>query len=92
MHIREAVLIEEKAMPTYDYRCDGCGHRFESFRPMTDPEASCPICGKPAERLISAGAGFLFKGSGFYITDYRSAEYRNKKQLERNPSVEKTSP
>jgi putative FmdB family regulatory protein len=75
-------------MPTYDYKCPACGHRFENFRPMADPEADCPICGTKAERLISAGAGFLFKGSGFYITDHRSSEYKRKADQDRTPSVD----
>ena len=74
-------------MPTYDYKCPGCGHRFESFRPMTDPEADCPICGSKAKRLISAGAGFLFKGSGFYITDHRSPEYKRKADQDKASTV-----
>ena len=49
---------------------------------MTDPEADCPVCGVQAERLISGGAGFLFKGPGFYITDHRSSEYRQKAERE----------
>lgn len=57
-------------MPTYEYRCPD-GHRFEKFQKMTDKvRAKCPVCGKPAERMISGGAGLVFKGSGFYITDY----------------------
>jgi len=65
-------------MPTYEYRCPE-GHRFEVFQKMSDdPAASCPECGAAAERLISAGAGFLFKGGGFYITDYRSSDYKEK--------------
>lgn len=75
-------------MPTYDYKCPACDQRFESFRPMTDPEADCPLCGSKAERLISAGAGFLFKGSGFYITDHRSSEYKKKADQDRTPSVD----
>jgi len=66
-------------MPTYEYRCPSCGHRFELFQRMSDtPGAPCPSCGEAAERLLSAGAGFLFKGDGFYITDYRSDDYRKK--------------
>ncbi|MEX0979814.1 MAG: FmdB family zinc ribbon protein, partial [Gemmatimonadota bacterium] len=58
-------------------------HTFELFQRMSDaPAADCPECGKPAERLLSAGAGFLFKGSGFYITDYRSDSYRKKAESE----------
>jgi len=57
-------------MPTYEYECPS-GHQFELFQKMTDkPRAKCPVCGKPATRLISGGAGLVFKGSGFYITDY----------------------
>jgi putative FmdB family regulatory protein len=57
-------------MPTYEYRCPN-GHTFEKFQKISDkPKARCPTCGKPAERLISGGAGLVFKGSGFYITDY----------------------
>jgi putative FmdB family regulatory protein len=57
-------------MPTYDYQCPE-GHVFEKFQKMTEkPRAKCPVCGKPAVRKISGGAGLVFKGSGFYITDY----------------------
>jgi putative FmdB family regulatory protein len=63
-------------MPTYEYRCPE-GHEFERFQRMSDPpEAACPECGAPATRLLSGGGGFLFKGEGFYITDYRSDSYR----------------
>ena len=69
-------------MPTYDYECSK-GHRFEVFQKMSDePVASCPKCGEAAQRLISGGAGFLFKGDGFYITDYRSDEYKKKASAE----------
>lgn len=69
-------------MPTYDYEC-AKGHRFELFQKMSDdPVAVCPECGADAQRLISGGAGFLFKGEGFYITDYRSDEYKKKASAE----------
>ena len=64
-------------MPTYEYRCTACNHEFEKFQRMSEePGAECPECGKPAERRLSGGAGLLFKGSGFYITDYRSDGYK----------------
>jgi putative FmdB family regulatory protein len=63
-------------MPTYEYRCPE-GHVFDVFQRMSDdPVADCPECGKAAERQLSAGAGLLFKGEGFYITDYRSESYK----------------
>lgn len=69
-------------MPTYDYECSE-GHRFEVFQRISDdPVAECPECGAEARRLISGGAGFLFKGEGFYITDYRSDEYKKKASSE----------
>lgn len=69
-------------MPTYDYECRK-GHRFELFQKMSDePVAKCPDCGAEAQRLISGGAGFLFKGDGFYITDYRSDDYKKKASSE----------
>ncbi|HUQ71675.1 MAG TPA: zinc ribbon domain-containing protein [Planctomycetaceae bacterium] len=65
-------------MPTYDYTCDACEHAWEEFQSIKAPATrKCPTCGKSkARRLISAGAGILFKGSGFYITDYRSDSYK----------------
>ena len=69
-------------MPTYEYRCPN-GHEFEVFQRISDePGAACPECGEPAERQISAGAGFLFKGEGFYITENRSADYKKKASTE----------
>jgi len=72
-------------MPTYDYRCKDCGHEFELFQSMKDrPKRKCPECGKPKlERLIGTGAGIIFKGSGFYETDYRSADYKKKAEAEK---------
>ena len=70
-------------MPTYEYRCRDCGREFEVFQRMSDrPGAPCPDCGHGAERLISGGAGVLFKGDGFYITDYRSEDYRKRAREE----------
>lgn len=64
-------------MPTYEYRCTACRHEFEKFQRMSDePRAECPACGQESERRLSAGAGLIFKGSGFYITDYRSESYK----------------
>lgn len=63
----------ELGMPTYEYRCASCGHEFERFQKISDePVRECPACGEAAaERRISAGGGVVFKGSGFYATDYR---------------------
>ena len=65
-------------MPTYDYQCDACGHTFEEFQSMKDePLKKCPACKKnKLRRLIGTGAAVLFKGSGFYQTDYRSDSYK----------------
>jgi len=64
-------------MPTYEYQCTKCGHRFEKLQSIKDqPLKTCPVCNAPAERLIGTGAGLIFKGAGFYATEYRSSEYR----------------
>lgn len=64
-------------MPTYEYVCDKCGHEFELFQKMTDPvKKRCPRCRSNLRRRIGTGAGILFKGSGFYATDYRSPDYK----------------
>lgn len=65
-------------MPTYDYECTACQHKFEQFQSITAaPLRKCPECGKnKLKRLIGTGAGVIFKGSGFYITDYRSDSYK----------------
>ena len=76
-------------MPTYEYRCPD-GHDFERFfRKISDApaEVACPVCGKIAERRMSAGAGLLFKGSGFYSTDYRSESYKAAAKKESAPKA-----
>ncbi len=74
-------------MPTYEYECRDCGHRFETFQSITDAALKkCPACGKRAlRRLIGAGATVIFKGSGFYQTDYRSDAYRKSAEKEKPP-------
>ena len=66
------------AMPTYDYECDACGHALELFQGINDPiKKKCPECGKnKLKRLFGTGAAIVFKGSGFYQTDYRSEGYK----------------
>ena len=66
-------------MPTYDYICDACGHEFEAFESIkADPQRTCPTCHvEKLRRKIGAGAAILFKGSGFYQTDYRSESYKS---------------
>lgn len=69
-------------MPTYEYQCRN-GHRFDLFQKMSEePRAECPQCGAESQRVISGGAGFLFKGEGFYITDYRSESYKKEASKE----------
>jgi len=73
-------------MPAYDYKCDACGHTFEAVHSIkADTLKDCPECKKKGtvQRLISAGAGFLFRGSGFYITDYRSDSYSKAAKAEK---------
>lgn len=75
-------------MPTYDFKCHACGHTFEAVQSMTAPPLKkCPACGKPRlERLIGMGAAVLFKGSGFYETDYRSQSYKKAAEAETKPA------
>ena len=77
-------------MPTYDYRCSKCGHRFELFHAITDDSPKrCPKCRSRSVRVPAGGAGLLFKGSGFYVTDHRSKSYRERAKEERpKPSSE----
>ena len=75
-------------MPTYEYQCPE-GHAFEKFQKMTEkPRAKCPVCGKPATRKISGGAGLVFKGSGFYITDYGKDGKGPRKAESEKPAAE----
>jgi putative FmdB family regulatory protein len=80
-------------MPTYEYRCPKCGTEFEAFQKITSkPVAKCPKCGAKAQRLMSAGAGLVFKGSGFYLTDYGRSGQKAKSDAERSASsAEKSS-
>ena len=80
-------------MPTYEYECQKCGHAFEKFQSMRDaPIKKCPVCGKlSVKRLLGAGAGLIFKGSGFYETDYRSASYQAAAKADKEP-VKASSP
>jgi putative FmdB family regulatory protein len=75
-------------MPTYDYACSACGHRFEEFQSMSaDPLKKCPACKKQKlERLIGPGAGVIFKGSGFYQTDYRGSSYASDAKKDEAPA------
>jgi putative FmdB family regulatory protein len=72
-------------MPTYDYQCDACDHKFEEFQSITaKPLKKCPQCGKPKlRRLFGTGAAVIFKGSGFYQTDYRSESYQKEASAEK---------
>lgn len=71
-------------MPTYEYKCFACEHQFEQFQSITaEPLKRCPACGKlKLKRLLGTGAGLIFKGSGFYITDYRSESYKSAAKAE----------
>jgi putative FmdB family regulatory protein len=75
-------------MPTYEYKCTACGHAFERFQSIkAAPIKKCPECGKnKVKRLIGIGAGLLFKGSGFYITDYRPESYNTAAKADAPPS------
>ena len=73
-------------MPTYEYECEKCGITFEEFQRITaKPLKKCHKCGGPVTRLIGAGAGVIFKGSGFYATDYRSENYKKAAKKDKEP-------
>ena len=81
-------------MPTYEYQCNACGHRFDELQSFSDaPLKKCPKCKKnKLQRLIGTGAAILFKGSGFYQTDYRSESYKSAAQADKPAaSTEKTA-
>ena len=80
-------------MPTYDYRCQACNHKFEEFQSITAKTLrKCPECGKlKLQRLIGIGAGVIFKGSGFHETDYRSDSYKKDAKTEADKSKPKST-
>lgn len=74
-------------MPTYEYECDKCGHKFEAFQTMTaKPVKKCPECGGKVTRLLGAGSGIIFKGSGFYQTDYKNSSRGSSKSCDKSKS------
>jgi len=82
-------IFEETFMPTYEYECGACGHRFEKFQPITAKAIrKCPACGKmKVRRLLGTGGAVLFKGPGFYATDYRSASYKKAAKKEKDSAA-----
>ncbi|GAH37223.1 unnamed protein product [marine sediment metagenome] len=78
-------------MPTYDYICENCACKFEQFQAIkAKPIRKCPACGKrELKRLIGSGSGIIFKGSGFYQTDYRSESYKKGEKSEKSSTAEK---
>jgi putative FmdB family regulatory protein len=77
-------------MPTYEYECQKCSHRFELFQSMkAEPVKQCPECKGAVKRLIGLGGGILFKGSGFYQTDHRSSSYKKKEESDKAPEPAK---
>lgn len=75
-------------MPTYEYECRKCGHEFEQFQRISDPPLKrCPKCRGAVQRKIGTGAGLIFKGSGFYTTDYRSEGYKKAAQSDSAPAA-----
>jgi len=79
-------------MPTYDYECQKCGYEFEAFQQMSaEPLKTCPECKGKVQRLIGTGAGLLFKGTGFYETDYRSESYKSGEKKAKDSSSESSA-
>jgi putative FmdB family regulatory protein len=96
-NVRRALAVADRktqrgdgfAMPTYEYRCDACGHQFDELQSFSDPVLKkCPQCKKPKlQRLFGTGAAILFKGSGFYETDYRRGEsYKKAAEADKEPA------
>ena len=80
-------------MPTYEYECQKCEHQFEVFQSIKDyPKKICPKCKGRVKRMLSAGGGLLFKGSGFYITDYRKPSYKEAAKKEGGSSESSSKP
>ncbi len=79
-------------MPTYEYRCSECGHEFEELQSITaKPLIKCPACGKPSlKRLVSGGGGMIFKGNGFYLTDYKKKESKAETPAHSTPKKKNT--
>ena len=79
-------------MPTYDYKCTQCGHDFEIFQSMSESHIKkCPECGGNVRRLVGAGAGLIFKGSGFYFTDYVKEKEKKKTSVVKNGKEKETT-
>jgi putative FmdB family regulatory protein len=79
-------------MPTYEYECQKCGHQFEVFQSIKDaPKKTCPECRGRVKRLLGTGAGLLFKGSGFYITDYRKSSYKESAKKDSSSTTASTT-
>src|SRR6185436_10048981 len=88
----ESPNLNFQPMPTYDYECDACGHTFELFQSISEPvQKKCPDCGKlKLRRLFGTGAAVVFKGSGFYQTDYRSESYKKAAEKDKPASESKS--
>lgn len=78
-------------MPTYEYQCLECNYKFEAFQPINEkPLKKCPVCKGKAKRMISGGAGLIFKGSGFYITDYKKNEQKKSTEIPKSEEKKKS--
>jgi putative FmdB family regulatory protein len=80
-------------MPTYEYQCKKCGHRFDKLQSIKDqPLDACPVCSGGLERLFGTGSGLIFKGAGFYATEYRSSEYQKSAKADSDKSAAVPAP